>query len=379
MRTATAAKVNRKRLRANGAEGQRRGRTSGRVRILDVNAQPNTSFRGLVLALFFVIAATALAANHANSPAPAPNEQILRAQLFLDGSAFKPGAIDAGWGEFMGKALSRYEEAQGKSKTTYGKTAPAEFDLPLDATRAQLISYTLSPNDQKFIGPLPKSHAAQAKLSGLPYENFLELVAEKFHARTPFLKEINPGYDWNKAKPGDSVQVPNVAAPFDLQEAIDLKASTEAAEKANTLPTEKTKPASEQCALFVSVAQKIMELKCGGKLIGSYPITPGSKSLPAPVGEWFVRGFSWMPTFRWDEAMLHHDERSGDFYNLPPGPNNPVGIVWMELNHKGSGIHGTEEPETIGRATSHGCIRLSNWDALDLGKKVLPDVHVSIR
>ncbi len=86
-----------------------------------------------------------------------------------------------------------------------------------------------------------------------------------------------------------------------------------------------------------------------------------------------------MPAFRWDEAMLHHDERSKDFFNLPPGPNNPVGILWMELNHKGSGIHGTEVPETIGRTTSHGCIRLSNWDALDLGKKVLPGIHVTIR
>ncbi|MDQ6623399.1 MAG: L,D-transpeptidase family protein [Verrucomicrobiota bacterium] len=80
-----------------------------------------------------------------------------------------------------------------------------------------------------------------------------------------------------------------------------------------------------------------------------------------------------MPTFRWDEAILHGTERSNDFYQLPSGPNDPVGILWMELNHKGSGI------QTIGRTTSHGCIRLSNWNALDLGKKVLPGVHVTIR
>jgi len=85
-----------------------------------------------------------------------------------------------------------------------------------------------------------------------------------------------------------------------------------------------------------------------------------------------------MPTFRWDEAMLHHGKRGGDFYELPPGPNNPVGIIWMELSHKGSGLHGTDAPETIGRTTSHGCIRLSNWDALDLATKVLPGVHVTI-
>ncbi len=326
-----------------------------------------------------LLAAPVLAAQPSASPAPKPNDQILRAQIFLDGSAFKPGAIDGKWGEFMRKALIRYEQAQGKNGAQFGEKAPAQFDLPLDQSKPALISYQLTPDDQKFIGQVPESHAAQAKQDSLPYANFLELVAEKFHARRDFLKQLNPSYNWETAKPGDSVQVPNVAAPFDVQEAIDLKQQTEQAEKANQLKTESEKSPNEQYSIDVSVAQKILELKQDGKLVGSYPITPGSKTLPAPIGDWFVRGFEWMPTFRWDEAMLHHDERSGDFYKLPPGPNNPVGILWMELNHKGSGIHGTEAPETIGRTTSHGCIRLSNWDILDLGKKVLPGVHVRIR
>ena len=311
--------------------------------------------------------------------APQPNDDILRAQLFLDASAFKPGAIDGKWGEFMRKALTRYEEAEGKSGVEYGQTAPAKFDLPFEAGKPLLTSYTFSPNDQKFIGIVPEGHAAQAKADGLPYENFLELLGEKFHARRDFLKQINPGVDWEKIKPGDQVQVPNVAAPFDVQEAIDLKARTEEMEKNNSLATENKKPENERFVLKVSVKEKIMEVMQGDKLVGSYPITPGSKSLPAPIGEWFVKGFAWMPTFRWDEAILHGSERSKDFFQLPSGPNNPVGIIWMELNHKGSGIHGTEVPETIGRTTSHGCIRLSNWNALDLGKKVLPGVHVIIR
>ncbi len=335
--------------------------------------------RGLVSAGSVLLLGCSVAHGVPPSPAPSPNEQILRAQIFLDCSAFKPGVIDGRWGEFMGKALTRYEQAQGKSGLRYGAQPPAQFDLPIDSSKPALISYTLSPNDEKFVGSVPQKHAAQAKLEALPYESFLELAGEKFHAREDFLKQINPGYDWAKAKAGDSVQVPNVATPFDLQETIGLKTQTEAAEKANQLKTEKQKPPNEQYSISVSVAQKILEVRQDGKLVGSYPITPGSKTLPAPIGDWFVKGFSWMPTFRWDEAMLHHDERSGNFFNLPPGPNNPVGILWMELNHKGSGIHGTEVPETIGRTTSHGCIRLSNWDALDLGKKVLPGVHVRIR
>ncbi|HEY1582655.1 MAG TPA: L,D-transpeptidase [Chthoniobacterales bacterium] len=329
----------------------------------------------LALGLFLVAAAAGAAPNSG----PAPNEQILRAQIFLDGSAFKPGAVDAKWGEFMRKALTRYEQAQGKNNVYFGDKRPAQFDLPLDRSKPPVISYQLTSEDQEFIGPLPESHAQQAKLDRLPYKDFLELVGEKFHARRDFLKQLNPGYDWGKAKPGDSVKVPNVTAPFDVQEAIDLKEKTEKAEKANQLQTEDKKPPNEQFSISVSVAEKTLELKQDGKLVGSYPITPGSKSLPAPVGQWFVRGFVWMPSFRWDEAMLQHDERSSDSVMLPPGPNNPVGILWMELSHKGSGIHGTEAPETIGRTTSHGCIRLSNWNALDLGKKVLPGVHVRIR
>ncbi|MGH9692783.1 MAG: L,D-transpeptidase [Bryobacteraceae bacterium] len=351
------------------------------VRIDVVMTPPMTpiarSLSGLA-ALAILCAVSALGAPPP-SPASTPNEQILHAQIFLDGSAFKPGAIDAKWGEFMRKALTRYEEAQGKTDPHFGEKPPAQFDLPMDASQPALISYQLSSNDEKFIGPMPESHAKQAKLDALPYANFLELVGEKFHARRDFLKQINPGYDWSKAKAGDSVQVPNVAAPFDVQEAIDLKQKTEAAEKSHSLTTEDKKPPDEQYSISVSVAEKILELHQNGKLVGSYPITPGSKTLPAPIGEWFVRGFVWMPTFRWDEAMLQHDERSSNFYKLPSGPNNPVGILWMELNHKGSGIHGTEAPETIGRTTSHGCIRLSNWNVLDLGKKVLPGVHVTIR
>ena len=341
-------------------------------------SSPARVLAGLIaLGLFFAGAASG--ARPKSSPPSAPNEQILRAQIFLDGSAFKPGAIDAEWGEFMCKALTRYEQAQGKSAAHFGDKAPEKFDLPLDDSQPAVIDYQFTTDDQKFIGKFPESHAAQAKQDSLPYENFLELVGEKFHARRDFLKQLNPGYNWEKSKPGDTVKVPNVAAPFDVQEAIDLKAKTEKAEKANELKTEDKKPPNEQYSISVSVAEKILELKQDSKLVGSYPITPGSKSLPAPVGEWFVKGFSWMPTFRWDEAILHGSERSNDFYQLPAGPNDPVGILWMELNHKGSGIHGTEVPETIGRTTSHGCIRLSNWNALDLGKKVLPGVHVTIR
>jgi lipoprotein-anchoring transpeptidase ErfK/SrfK len=113
-------------------------------------------------------------------------------------------------------------------------------------------------------------------------------------------------------------------------------------------------------------------------LVAEFPITPGSKTLPAPLGEWKILGIATMPWFRHDEGVLNHGVRTNDFYNIPPGPNNPVGILWMGLNKPGIGIHGTNNPETIGRAGSHGCIRTANWDAARLKDLVSPGTKVTI-
>ena len=332
----------------------------------------------LAVALTCPFAAARSGSTRSATPPPPRNDEILRAQLFLDASAFKPGAIDGKWGEFMRKALVRYAQAQGNETQQFRNQPPAHINLPFDLSTPTLISYEISPDDQQWIGIVERTHAAQQKQHALPYTSYLELVAEKFHCKQEFLRRINPAYDWSRAQPGDSVQVPNVATPFVIQDAVNLKLQTKASEKTGQIKTENQRPPAGQYSIYVSVPERSLELYQDGKLVGSYPITAGSKSLPAPVGEWIVQGIAWMPLFRWDRAILYGKHRSGHFYMLPAGPNNPVGILWMGLNHKGSGIHGTDEPETIGRTTSHGCIRLANWDAIDLGTKVLPGVHVTI-
>ena len=340
------------------------------------------------LAALAIFATTADAASRESDQNTAPDDRVLQVQLFLDASAFKPGVIDGRWGEFTRKALVRYEQAQGREGVHYGEKPPAQFDLPIDATKPTRTTYRLTPDDQQFIGSVPEGPVAQSKVKSLPYADFLELLGEKFHATREFLRQINPGYDWSTAKPGDDVQVPNVATPFSVQEAMDMKANgkkskqdgkTAEAGKAKAPKTEDKKSENEQYSIQVDVTEEMLELSQNGKLVGSYPITPGSESLPAPKGEWFIKGMTWMPTFRWDKAMLLKGKRSDDAHELPPGPNNPVGILWMQLNRDGIGLHGTSDPETIGRSSSHGCIRLANWDALDLGKKVLPGVKVTIR
>ena len=116
----------------------------------------------------------------------------------------------------------------------------------------------------------------------------------------------------------------------------------------------------------------------GDKLVAAYPVTIGSAHTASPIGEWKVSRITKMPTFRYDKEMLQHGKRSGNFHLLPPGPRNPVGVMWIALNKKGIGIHGTNTPDSIGHAASHGCIRLANWDVVRLATKIKPGDRVSI-
>jgi lipoprotein-anchoring transpeptidase ErfK/SrfK len=113
-------------------------------------------------------------------------------------------------------------------------------------------------------------------------------------------------------------------------------------------------------------------------LIAAVPITPGSGSLPTPPGSWKILGIAAMPNFRWDEGVLNHGVRTDKYYMLPPGPNNPVGVLWCALNKPGIGIHGTNSPQTIGRAASHGCMRVANWDVYRLSKMITAGMQVVI-
>jgi lipoprotein-anchoring transpeptidase ErfK/SrfK len=115
------------------------------------------------------------------------------------------------------------------------------------------------------------------------------------------------------------------------------------------------------------------------KLVAAYPVTVGSERTESPVGKWKVTEISTMPNFRYDKSMLKKGVRSDNFYMLPPGPNNPVGVMWIQLNKDGIGIHGTNDPGTIGRASSHGCIRLANWDVVRFAQKIELNVPVTIQ
>jgi lipoprotein-anchoring transpeptidase ErfK/SrfK len=128
----------------------------------------------------------------------------------------------------------------------------------------------------------------------------------------------------------------------------------------------------------IDTKNKVITVMEGGNIMAAFPITPGSKELPAPVGTWQIVKIATLPWFRWDKAMLLHGKRSSNFHSIPPGPRNEVGVVWIGLNKKGIGIHGTNNPGSIGRSASHGCIRLTNWDAIRVLNAVTQGVSVKI-
>ena len=269
-------------------------------------------------------------------------ETATRLQIFLDNNNFGPGKIDGKMGEFFRKALISFKHAHVQRETGVVDQSM------LDQVPQPFTTYTIKADDLAYVGNLPTAHEEQAKLKFLPYTSLLEFVAERFHSAETYIQKLNPGMDWEHLEPGDELKVPNVM-PFEIEKVTEQK-----------IPA---KPEFAARKIYVDTKERLLEVFDNDKLVCVFPITPGSTTLPAPVGTWKIQGAATWPWFRYDEGMLNYGVRTENYYNLPPGPNNLVGVLWMSLNKTGIGIHGTNNPETIGRAASHGCIRLANWDA----------------
>jgi len=253
------------------------------------------------------------------------------------------------------------------------------------------VPYTVTEADLSSVGPLPGNIAAQAKLKFLPYRDAADAIAEKFHSDVHLLEQLNPGKMKN-IKAGDQLTVPNVE-PFELGAVKEIKPGSEInAQPANEVEyqserqnesadgnqPQKDEAASAPIGIKIDTKANMLGIFQGEKLIAAYPVTIGSAQTASPIGEWKVSRITKMPTFRYDKEMLQHGKRSGNFHLLPPGPRNPVGVMWIALNKKGIGIHGTNDPGSIGRAASHGCVRLANWDVVRLATKIKPGDNVSI-
>lgn len=274
-------------------------------------------------------------------------ETATRLQIFLDNNEFGPGKIDGKMGEFFRKALVSFKHAHAQRETG------VIDQWMLDQVPQTFTTYTIKADDLAYVGELPSDHPSQAKLKFLPYTSLLEFVAERFHSAEDFIRKINKDrdIDCDQLEVGDELKVPNVL-PFEIEKVKETQL--------------KPNKAFAKRTIYVDTTERLLEVFEDKQLVCVFPITPGSTSLPAPIGTWKIVGAATWPWFRYDESMLNYGVRSDEYYNLPPGPNNLVGVVWMGLDKPGIGIHGTNNPETIGRAASHGCIRVANWDVIRL-------------
>ena len=276
----------------------------------------------------------------------ADDVDVLKLQIFLDWHGYSPGEIDGQWGYNTERALYVYQNNNGMQPTgQLDKRISARLD---SFKEGYLLDYTLTRKDLE--GPfftIPRDYYKMAELKYLPYESALEAIAEKFHCSQVLLRKLNPGVDMDNLRPGQPILALNVVDGVDERR-------------------------GRVGMVRVSKNNKWAEAFDGeGNFMFYYPSTLGSQQHdPLPLGTYRVTSIGHNPEFKYQPKLFWEVDDSKPDALLPPGPNNPVGLVWIGTSRPNVGIHGCPNPENISKTNSHGCIRLTNWDALQLAKRV---------
>lgn len=276
---------------------------------------------------------------------------LLRLQVLLDRARFSPGEIDGLAGSNQARALRGYQEAHGLAVT--GEPDEATWEaLERDASPV-LADYALTAADiEGPYAPLPEDAMDKAKLDALGYTSLAEALGERFHASPALLRRLNPGL--GTARAGETIKVPAVATQAGLP----------------------GKPAR----VVVDRSESVLRVvDAGDRTLAQFPTSTGSEHDPLPIGDWKIVAVVEDPTFHYNPDLFWDADPSHSKAKLAPGPNNPVGTVWIDLSKPHYGIHGTPEPATVGKQQSHGCIRLTNWDAKALAALVDASVPVTLQ
>lgn len=364
-------------------------------------AQQKSGAAGQNQALAPLTSEVMLSHDPAQGTAPAADEDpalgLMQAQVVLERMGFSPGVVDGRSGLSTRNALVGFQESRGLAKTGELDERTKQVLSPwngIAATRAVTIPADFAAGP---FTPVPASAEAQAKLPSLGYQSLDEKLAERFHTTVDTLKQLNPQIAGPQSqttptpaasvaaqsssirrqpsqifRAGQHIRVPNVGA-----DQIDPSKVDDAGwrDTLAQLGIGTQQPKAEK--LVVSKSKGTLSVyDSAGKLVALFTATMGSSHDPLPLGRWKVLGTSHNPEFHYNPKLFWDASDQASKQVLPPGPNGPVGVVWIDLNKPHYGIHGTAEPQSIGRAESHGCVRLTNWDAARLAQMVSPGTAV---
>jgi lipoprotein-anchoring transpeptidase ErfK/SrfK len=282
---------------------------------------------------------------------------VLRVQILLNRALFSPGIMDGRWGRNTAGAVYWFQRRHGLRATA--RVDSATFQRLLEeAGRPDrlVVEHRLTADD--VAGPfttIPEDIYEHAELECSCYESLGEKLSEAFHATPELLEKLNPGRDLNALQAGETIQVPAVGG-------------------------RESRARGTVAKLVVSGRGRYVHaVDESGQVLYHFPSTLGSRYTPSPEGDFRVTRVARDPDWLYQPAILHGVDDDDEEALIPPGPNVPVGTVWMALNRPHYGIHGTNAPETIGYATSNGCVRLTNWDAEFLAGRVGPGTPVEFR